>query len=818
MKRWLALNIALGLILGTPGSQAWATVRISLQSSKAAPVGTFNITPLSVSGPLGMPSLTAPSLAHGLPVLPQTVLPMESPVAVNAADAPVNAASSASSITPAPMKSLLKRSPKANPSSREEKPDTAMATAQTLEENIVALDSQQEGPAEAGDVKDILDAVFDGGLEASNLTSAEAVSAAMTPKRSGFGRLLPAIGATAAIGVGVKAISAMPASVLMEAGSAQATGVIEALGWSPTLALTAAVAIPFVTVLVPTFIKSFFNRRSRQTAKLAKAVVAHADKKWETPLYTFYTKTVKRKRKETYFLDRVTVKVPQRSPVGGKRFGYFGRIEILSQRGIPQENGRWHIDSYKYDYKGNGDPISGMKEVHNARRIGGKVEREGLEAKYYGKGTPLARGMLARWAPNESGKGWALLAGAVASLPAFFMAGTTSHPVELFLWTASGLIAGFLGEWWRSRYPKTAFRIKNGEKIVYYGGLGAGVVAYLAISIPAGVSAMIGFAASVVLARAVLPGAVSWIKSPLKPSLQRRGAGFSKFKFALIALFLATSMAGVYNPSPVSAGDRAVMAERMSTGTVGSEYAEFMKAHPDVDVYFVAPWHKEDMSKAIGRHYDKVPGIQNPKIMLNAESYGVRSVDDWESMELALSTLVHEFDHDRTEEKNDGAPTTLEHEHSAWDHQARFIIEQFKNNPDLFKPGHNDQRKSLLLKRAQRWLKGGPEKYRDYVSGNYEKNKALSEIKTSKKAQLEAFYSAHRDEMQEAWLASHEEPQTLTDINNAISALTQAGHASQGETIQPTDASIYGRFLMSLFSLLAVFGLGRMIGPRNSKK
>ncbi len=811
MKRWVALNIVASLVLGSPGSQAWANMRASLQSGKVSSVGTLKISAFSPTGSVGLPTLAAPSLEGGLPILPNVTLPLESVKslnAVNAADAPVQ------------KEALEKTSPssKISPIEEKEKPNTVFSQARSLEQNIASLESEQEGPAEAGDVKEITDSVFDGGFAESSETGAEAVSSALAPKRSRFGRLMPAAMMTAAVGVGYKAMNMMPSPALSEAGAGNSTGLIESLGWSPALALTAAVAAPFVLILVPSFVNSFLDRKKNRVAKLTRAIIAHADKDWNTDLYHFYTKTVKRKRGSTHYLDRVTVKVPRGSNGRDKRMGTFGRIEILAQRGIPKENGKMRIESYRFDYRGDGKEISGMKEVQNARRLAGKVEREALEANFLNQGAPLARGLLARWAPNASGRGWALLAGLGASLPAFLMAGVTAHPAELFVWTGLGLVGGFIGEWWQNRYPRTVFRIKYGDRIIYWAGTVAAVGAFFMFSIPAGMSVMVGFLSSIILARKVLPGSVSWIKSPLKTKLLRGGSGFSKFKFALIALVFSTMMAGVYNPSPVSAGYRAELAARMETGAVGSEYSQFFKEHPGVPVYFVKPWHNEDMSDAIGRHYDAAPGLHPAKIMLNAESYGVRSVEDWQSLELALSTLVHELDHDRTEEVNDGAPTTLEHEHSAWDHQARFIIEQFKENPDLFKPGYNDQRKYLLLKRAQRWLDGGPEKYRDYVTSNYKKNKALADIKNPKKESLTRFYSEHRDEMQEAWELQKSDSKLSSELNRAVKDLLVGGRTSYGETVQPTDSSIYNRLLMGFLSILTILGLSQLVGLRRAKK
>ena len=85
---------------------------------------------------------------------------------------------------------------------------------------------------------------------------------------------------------------------------------------------------------------------------------------------------------------------------------------------------------------------------------------------------------------------------------------------------------------------RTAFRIKTGGRVVIYSGLIASTLVFAGVSIPAGLSLFVGFLTSLILSRNVLPGAVSWIKSPLKTSLLRRGTSFSKFKMAMIALML----------------------------------------------------------------------------------------------------------------------------------------------------------------------------------------------------------------------------------------------------------------------------------------
>lgn len=806
MKRLLALNIITALVMGSFGSPAWANIRIGMRSGNATSVTTLKISAFSSNGVAGLASLAAPSLQGGLLVLPQTALPLEG----------LNRADSAQQARRMEPVGNVKKAVRATPT--HSKPaETAFAQVQEIEQGIAALESRQESPAEAADVQDLLGSVFDGGAPRPDATAAEAVSAAIAPKASRFARLLPAGAIAVAVGFSYKAVHMMRAPALGDADAGNTAGLIGSMGISPLIVLTAAVAIPFVVVLIPALFKAHWNRRLRQTTKLAKAIVAHADKDWETPLYHFYTKTVRRKRGKSHFIDKVTVQVPNRGRIGDRWFQHHGRIEILSQRSVPQNDGSWILDSYRYHYKGNGKAISGLKRVEKAQRIHGKIEREELGAKFLGKRESIGRGLLGRWAPHESGKGWSFLAGLVAAIPAYFMADMTVNPMELFLWAGIGLVGAFLGEWWRSRRPRTPFRIKDGSWVVVYTGLIASTLVFAAASIPAGLSLFVGFLTSLILSRTVLPGAVSWIKSPLKTSLLRRGTSFSKFKLAMIALFFASMMAGVVNPFPISAHARTTLAAQMQTGPVGNEYAKFFREHAKVPIYFTAPWHKEDMTTAVGRHHDLVPMVSPARISLNSELYGVRSSRDQESMELALSTVLHELDHDRTEEKNGGVPTTLEHEYSAWDHQARFILEQFRADPDIFKPGYNNKRKRIMLERARNWLDLGPTGFHAYVSGHYPKIKALSVYKVDNKERLQAFYDAHHKEMEEEWVAVKRDVSLRADVAAAISALRSDGAAS-AETIRPSDFSLIGRFLTALFGLLAVFGFNRMVGPRRSKK
>jgi hypothetical protein len=814
MRKAFSLLIAASLILAAPGPNAWAAVRAAAKGSTAirSGMGGFRGVP-SVSLQNGT-SLAAPSLGAGSLSLPNAAV---LPEAAQAAPASARAARSRASFLEAEPLAVSNRAD-APRGKENDKPAAAYAQAEGVRESVARIEAREDAPADAAEIKDVMDAVFDAGLRRGDATGAEAVAAEGVSRRPGrWARLLPAGAAAGAAAVGVSAVANAPAAALAENAAADAVAnAVASLGWTPEAALTAAIVLPFALFVVPSLFNGIVNSRAFKVSRLAAGVAENADRRKKEGYFTSYQKDVKRKRGGSVFLDRVTVRVPEGAEAGDRKFKRFGVVEILSQRAVPQEDGSWRVDSYSFKYSGKGKPRAGWREVQKARKIGGKIEREGLFSDLLGPADPFGRGLLARWAPHESGKFWSFFAGALASLPAYFMAAATAHPIELFLWTGAGLLAGYLGERWRLAQPRTRFRAKHGESVIYYAAAVAGTATFFLASIPAGMSLVIGMFGSVLLSRYVLPTSSFWIESPLKRRAARRGTAFSKFKLTLAALFATTLLGITFNPSPIDANDKAELAARMQTGPVGVEYADFMKEHEDVEVYVVKPWHREDMSTAVGRHYDKVPMIGPARIMLNAESYDIRHPRDWEALELALSTLVHEFDHDRTEVENDGAPYTVEHEHSAWDHQARFIIEQFENNPDLFKPGRSEFRKLAMLERAQRWLEEGPASYREHVSKLYDKNPELAKVKVPNKDALEKFYADHRAEMQAEWEARKDDASLKENLSKAIQALDWG---ASDPALAPSGSSILGLLSAGFGSFLALFGLGGLVSRvRNRKK
>jgi hypothetical protein len=89
-------------------------------------------------------------------------------------------------------------------------------------------------------------------------------------------------------------------------------------------------------------------------------------------------------------------------------------------------------------------------------------------------------------------------------------------------------------------------------------------------------------------------------------------------------------------------------------------------------------------------------------------------------------------------------------------------------------------------------------------------------VKAADKAALEAFYANTRARMQSAWEAQKDDAALKAGLAKAIHALS--GTASEA-ALTPSAASLSALLLAGFSSLLALFGLGGLIGfVRDSKR
>lgn len=829
IKRLIAAALTAALILGAPGPgpfEALAALRTAPVTTGGANVKigapSMGASLGSVSNPLSAPSLTgsasltdlslplpsgaAPSAAKAAPAVgsgPVAKL-IAGPSAARAAfSAPAASPGGASrAVAPAALKRAVR--PKAA-QGEAAAPVSAKAHQAAFAEAVKK--TGREVPAARGN--SILKKLFSGARLSKSSSDSSVAAPESSPMRTNLkrGALLTAAAVTAAA-VPTPAFGAVQEALPW-------LGFLEGVSWSPAAVLLTALAAPFILYLVPALIKAARRGRARQIDRLARSVVGSPDKKGKLKGEKVYVRELIRDTKDgARHVDRVIVMVPDDSSIGRRGYRFRGGITMMS-RTVSKPIGRWRVvETAKYEFSPDGKARSGEKSRHRVPKGGAWKDAKELDSDVFFGENSLARTLLSRWAPHESGKFKSLAVGLIPGLIAFGLAALTSHPLTAFLWTGIGMAGGMLSQWWNSRGVRDT---RGRERFMARAFLIAGIPSLAAtflLGIPAGLGIMAGFTAAAFGTRGFFTAHLNAPEAPAPKRARRAGSGFAKAKFALIGLLIFAAASSVFFPNPIDANDRVELASRMETGAVGSEYAEYVRDHPEVPVYYPQAWQFEDMSGVIGRHYDRTKTIRPARIYVNPNSYGVDGTS-WKAFELSLSTLLHEFDHDKQERDLDGVPTSLQHEYSAWDHQARFIIEQFKKNPDLFKPGQNDRRKRLMLERAQRWLEKGPQAYRDYVKSQYSKNKDISTFKSSRAEAWQKYYEAHKAEMEAAWNAQKDNAALKTDIKDAIAALKAGGNSSKKPpTMRPKARTILNAFLFGFWGILSLLGLQRLLSLR----
>jgi hypothetical protein len=801
LQRFLASFLVGALLLTMPGAKAYAAigaVRVSIPSSganSAAIAGAVNTS-------LSLPSQSLISIPSGIG---ETSL--ISPMAFRAApSASVNGAESVQQSAEI-LNSIPARTEKTVPALSAEKGISAKEQQARFSQ---IFETRKDADQDVS--KSDLDGLYLGGINAEKKDSVITETSGLKPRSSKLGRLIKGITVTAAAAViPAPAMAAQTAPAVADTSSW-----LNSLPLTPVQLLLTASVLPFTLYLIPTLIRSFTNRRSRNLTKLAKSIVNNPDKTSKEGKTQLFVREISQEREDgSFYTDRAIVKVPEGTTFASKYYARRGGIVLESENVTPNKDGSFTVDINRYKMNARGKPVMGEHQVFVTWP---ETEKRPAELKTHTmawKGSPMSRALIARWAPHESGKLTAWAIGLAAALPAFFMTSAAVSPITLFIWTGVGLLGG-----WISQNLQTTSELEQAQETNkwFYAGMAAILSTYFLVGIPAGLSLMFGYLSALGLARLFVNAKLDAPAPAIGKSKARRGSSFSKFKFALIALAMMAVAGGSLNPFPVSAGERTQMISQMEVGETGREYAAYLRSHPEVPIYIVQNWHNGAMESSLGLHTDAVPLIGPAKIKLSGPSYGF-GTNYKDAAQLSLSTLLHEADHDKQEVDNGGIPTSLEHEYSAWDHQARFILEQLDANPELFAPGQYNRRKYLVLQKANNWLTKGPQGYRDYVKGIYDKNKPISQFTGKEAKAWRAYYTKHQAEMEEVWNTKKNDRELKARLSKAMNRLYKAGIAKDADPeALPSSDAVFGLLLAGLLSLMTLFGLERMASRIRSRQ
>jgi hypothetical protein len=817
-QRFIAIALTGALLMAMPGVGAYealASMRVPIKAVKA-PLGGAQVAGVGSPGSLAVNSLptlgASPSLslpAATLPSAPQlslSVVPglsqaQVSPAVSAAAAAPTSHSGSPSNVTP-----HAKEAAAAPSSIAAQRQAFSQAVKRVSGKDVGAVASKRE---------------FDKLFEAGSFTNAETAEAPVSVDKSSKRRTwLKRAGISAVAGAAAAGYTAaVSGSALAEGadvigpniGAVQpVASIAEVLSsWSPTAQVVAAALLPFVVYVVPVLAKAFKNRRSRVMQRVTRLALASPTRIVEEEHATLYILERKRAhRGGGLYIDRFIVKLPEGVPMRGARFKLRARITVETEILRPAKRSE---ELLTFDYNADGKSISFGHYERNIVASTGQKNR--VASRYFPDRSRAAEAILKRWAPHESGKFSIFLIGAIAAFPAFMAAGLPAHPLLTFASTLVGAGLGFATSLFVNSKVFNKLSTGWGVFLVASGALGLITGWIFLWGLPAMVSFSVSFAMTLILVSRYWPKhGIHLPAGPAKAARQAASTFWAKAKLGVVAVIMLAAVASSINPWPVSAGYRAEMAQEMEeAGPTGAEYADFLREHPEVPIYIHKPWHITDgMESAVGLHRDAEKMIHPAKIFLDGEFYGLES-GYWGDITFALSTLLHELDHDKQEEDLGGVWTTTSHEHSAWDHQGRFVLELFETHPEIFAPQGDtlDVRRRSILKRAQNWLQKGPQGYRDMVDSYYPKNKKMEDVTIARAEAWREYYAEHKVEMQQSWEERRKDVELAANLNAAVSALNGAQTKSVPD-LRPSVKTLSLSLLFGLLSLLGVLGLERL--------